>query len=159
MLCRTLHPGQSANRNNEVCFQSLNVFNILQVVWKGTKEVGFGIAISGPTMRDADYTGPTSIAGYMERITVANYSPPGNRNRKSIICENVELTDGELILNLVPLHDRYMTLPFLGTKGIGNGCDSDGGDDGGDSGIGGDSGSELTQELVFSIIVDQYSAC
>ena len=141
MLCWTLHPGQSANRNNGVCFQCLNSDNILQVVWKGTKEVGFGIAIRGPEMRDADYTGPTD-SSYI-RITVANYSPPGNMNKKSIICENVELTDGELILNLVPSSSMYMTLPFLGTKGIGNGCVF----------------NELTQGMEFSIIVVQYSAC
>ena len=51
------------------------------MVWKGSKKVGFGIAI--------DSEG--------KRFTVANYYPPGNMNtqERSSMCGNVELADGK----------------------------------------------------------------
>ena len=65
----------------------------LQLVWKGSKKVGFGVA-SG------------KVNGMYKKITVANYSPAGNMNIESSICANVDLADGKLLLQSEALNPR-----------------------------------------------------
>ena len=48
------------------------------MVWKGSKKVGFGIAIDSKD----------------RRFTVANYDPPGKTGKRGL-CKNVELADGK----------------------------------------------------------------
>ena len=73
----------------------LQIGIILQLVWKESRRVGFGVAI-GKVGKFA------SGRDKYKKITVANYSPAGNSvligHERESICKNVEFAYGKLLL-------------------------------------------------------------